>query len=290
MEATHRAAIAEFDGKSYIRILVASHGYIDGKSLAVNGQLGLEKAPGDDSFLVFDGVVETLQKITPPRRITTKYELREDLRGAAKADVVSVDAYRELPESDQALYRPVCEDIPQTGEDIPFVVQSEAGPPAKLPKGVVCTDKNYYARFPGYWHLGPVRATAKYVLWRTAQRVAEIIRENRYIKWSSGWGRDVDEYLNETHKNTFFIEIAPMTVNGIEVRAQGLSSMFTTETKDRSLSYARIVQAVDANNLEDLEVKVAAYVEDLTSHARKWTSPDRCPCCQRRFKIKGADQ
>jgi len=281
-----RAAVMEHGGKSYVRIVHAGqyHTYDLIRTVAVNGQTGLDKAPGDDSFLIFDGKVETIEKITPPHRITTKYELREDLRGAAKADVVSVDQFRNMSEADQALYLAAHEDIPQTAEPIAFVVQSEDGPPSLLPKGVICTDKNYYARLPGYWHLGPVRATAKYVLWMTAKRLDEIIQHNRYIKWSSGWGRDLDRYLRDAHTDTFFIEVAPMMVNGIEVKAANFHTMFTTDAKDRNLGYARLVQAVDGDNLADLEAKVAKYVEDLTAQARGWTSPDRCPCCQRKFK------
>jgi hypothetical protein len=278
------ALIAEHGGRSYIR-LNASRGYhfYDHDKIAANGVYPLPKAPGDDAFLVCDGKVERLEKITPPRRIITKYELRGDLRGASKAEVLGVAEWGALPDGDQGLYRPIHEDIPRQAEPIPFLIQSEAGEPSKLPQGVVSIDPKYFAKFPAYWHLGPVRATAKYVLWRTAQRLAEIIKTNPLITWSSGWGRDLDELLKSQHRDSFFIEFKSMIVNGTAVSAAGTKSMFTTDAKERSGGYVQTVQAVDGADLTDLEAKVAAYVEKLTEQARKWVSPDRCPCCQRRF-------
>jgi hypothetical protein len=278
------AVVVEHAGKSYIRIF-ANWYYSDGKNIAVNGQAGLPPAPGDNSFLLFDGApVKTLQKVIAPRRITTKYELREDLRGAAKEATLSVADHSNLSEADQALYRAVHEDIPRGTEDIPFVIQKEKGPPSQLPNGIVCTDKNYFARFPSFHHLGPVRATAEYMLYRLAVRFGEMMGNNPYIK-NSMHGVPADaakEILNNHHRTSFFIEVAPMKVNGIEVRpTSGMHTMFSTDQNDRS-NYCHRVAALDGDNLADLEAKIVAYVEKVTEPHRRWVTPDRCPCCQRK--------
>lgn len=285
MEQKPTVLIIEHGGRSYIAI-TANYYYSDGKNVAANGVTGLPKAPGDQSFLMFDGApVETLQRITPPRRIITKYVLRGDLKGSSKEEVVSVEQRSEMSDADQCLYVAVHEDIPQQAEDIPFLVQREDGPPSLLPKGVTSIDKSYFARAPAFWHLGPVRASAKYVLWRTAKRLDEVIKGNRLIKWSIGWGGDIDKYLSDFH-SAFFIEVAPLTVNGMEVSPKGFRTMFTTDAKDRNLTYSTLIQAIDGANLDDLEAKVAAQVEALVGPSLRWVSPDKCPCCQRRFKAK----
>lgn len=279
------AVVVEYGGKSYIR-LFTSHYFSDGKSIAANGQVGLPQAPGDSSFLMFDGApIKTLQRIIPPHQITTKYELREDLRGAAKEAVISVEQYRALSDSDQGLYRAVHEDVPRQAEDIPFVIQKEHGPPSRLHDGIVCTDKNHFARFPSFHHLGPVRATPKYVLYRLAVRFAELIGGNPYIK-NSMHGVPADpakEILNSHHRDSFFIEVATMRVNGIEVRPNvGMHTMFSTDPTDRS-SYCYRVGAIDGVNLEDVEAKVVALIDKVTEPHRRWVMPDKCPCCQRAF-------
>jgi hypothetical protein len=279
------AVVVEYGGKSYIR-LFRSYGYGDTKNIAANGRVDLPKSPGDDAFLMLDAApVTTLQKITPPRRITTKYELRADLRGASKEEVLSVDQYRALKECDQGLYRAIQEDLAQQAEDIPFVIQKEDGPPSKLPAGVVCTDKNYFARFPSFHHLGPVRATARYVLYRLAIRFAEIIGSNPFIKNSMhGVPADpVKEILNSHHRDSFFIEVTPMKINGIEVRpTSGMHTMFSTDPTDRS-SYCQRVAAIDGEDLADLEVNVAAFIDKVVEPHSRWVMPDKCPCCQRPF-------
>jgi len=279
-EEREHAVVVEHAGKSYVRVLRSNY-WLDEKLIAVNGVCGLPKAPGDDSFLVYDGTVETLERITPPKRIVIKYELRPDLVGSPKPPLLSVDEYHALPEADQGLYGPVWEDVPRQAEPIEFWTQKENGPPSKLPRGVVCTDRNSFARFPSFHHLGPVAATKNYMLWRTAKRVEEIIANNPLVKWSSGWGRDVDEYLTNSHRDSFFIEVRPMSINGIEVKAQGLHTMYTTDEKDRGLSYGAIIRPVHGDNLEDLEQKVAAEVERLTGALTRWAKPSECPCCKR---------
>ena len=285
MSADARAVVVEFGGKSYIRFF-AGYYYTDGKNIAVNGVTGLEKSPGADDFFVFDGApVRSIQKITPPQKITTKYELRDDLRGAAKENTISVDVYRSMSPDDQTLYRAVNEDIPRKAEDVPFVIQKEKGPPSKLPQGVFCTDKNYFARFPSFHHLGPVRASSKYVLYRLAERFQQIIANNPYVK-NGSHGIPADpkkEYLGSSYRDSFFIDIRPMTVNGIEVTAKGLPTMFTSDATDQRLSYAHVVRAIDGDNLADLESKIVAYVERETAKHQKWTQPDKCPCCQRKL-------
>src|SRR5690606_16750998 len=118
-----------------------------------------------------------------------------------------------------------------------------------------------FARFPGFWHLGPVRATAKYVLWRIAKRVADLVGENPLVKWSSGWGRNIDEYLRSSYTDTFFIEVAPLEWNGVKLTPAGLKTMFTTDAAKRGSNWGMVVSAIDGANLDDLETKVAAYVE-----------------------------
>lgn len=282
---TH-AIVVEIGDRCFIRIIEGGY-YFDGKTLAVNGKIGLCKAPTDDSFFVFYGPhVDTLQKITPPRRIVTKYVLRDDLKGSPKEEVISVDQRAALSEADQCLYSAVHEDIPQQAEDIPFLVQREDGEPSALPFGVVSTDKNAFARFKSFQHLGPVMARHNYVLWRLALRVQEIAQHNPLIAFSSGWGRDLDKYLKETAYKSFFIEVRKMEVNGITVAAQGLKTHYTTDPADSRTSYALLVQAVAGENLADLEAKVSAYVNKLTEPLVRWANPNTCPCCKRSFDPK----
>jgi hypothetical protein len=281
------AIVVEHGDKSYIKVVRTNGYYVDQKHIAANGISGLLQAPGDSSFLMFDGKVTTLQKIIPARRITTKYELREDLRGSPKAETISVSDHGNLSEADQSLYRPVYEDIPQGAEDIPFAIQREDGPPSLLPHGVSCIDQNSFARFPSFHHLGPVRASAKYVLWRLAEAFQQIIADNPYITNSMhGVGRDADaayKGIVRGYQDSFFIEVKPMTVNGIEVAPKGMKTMFTVDGKDRHLSYGRTVPALAGDNLDDLEKKIAAFIDKTTAEHRKWVQPNACPCCQRRF-------
>lgn len=293
MTATEvRAVVVEHGGKSYIKIFSPNHYYSDlYKDVAANGVAGLEKAPGDDGFAVFDGSpVVTLEKLIPARKITTKYVLREDLRGAAKEETISVSDYNRLSESDQSLYGPVYEEIPRTAEPIPFVTQTEDGPPSALPRGVVCTDKNYFARFRSFHHLGPVMATDRYVIYRLAHAMKKLMGENPYIK-NSTHGVPADpfrEFLSEQYRTSFFIDVMPMTVNGIEVTAKGLATMFTVKTEDSRLGYARLVQGVVGDSLSDLEAKIDQYIEALIRPHRSWVQPTECPCCHRRFKKASA--
>lgn len=286
-EPNIHAVVVEHAGKSYVKLI--SSGYCaDGRNIAANGVSGLKGAPGDSAFYVYDGApVNTLQKIIPARRITTKYELREDLRGSPKAETISVADYGNLSGGDQTLYRPVYEDIPQGAEDIAFVIQKEDGPPSRLPQGVFCIDRNSFARFPAFQHLGPVRASAKYVLWKLAEAFRKIIADNQYITTSMhGIRHDADTSHKEMvqgYQDSFFITVKPMTVNGIEVTAKGLHTMFSTKPDDRRLSYATLIPAIDGDNLEDLEVKIAAFIAKITDGHRKWVQPNACPCCQRRF-------
>ncbi len=280
-----RAVVIEYGGKSYIKIF-ATYYYSDGKNLAANGHVGLGKAPGDDGLFVFDGSpVKSLQKITPPRRIVTKYELRADLRGSPKEETLSVSEHGNASEADQALYTAVYENIPREAEDIPFVIQKEKGPPSKLPQGIICTDQNYFARYPSFHHLGPVRATPRYMLYRVAKKLESIIAGNRYIKWS--WVNDkAEEILTSRFKDSIWVDVAPMLVNGIEVTGKNLHTRFSIDPKD-SQSYSKIVAAIDGAGLDDLETKVSAYVEQITAKLSSWVQPDKCPCCQRRFAKKG---
>lgn len=281
------AVVVEYGGKSYIKIITSGY-YNDGRNIAANGVSDLPQAPGDSSFLVYDGApVTTLQKIIPKRRITLKYVLREDLRGSPKAETISVADYGNLSDSDGALYRPVYEDIPQGAEDIHFVIQKEDGPPSRLPTGVFCIDRNSFAKFPAFHHLGPVRAAPKYVLWRLAEALRKIMGENPYVTTSiHGIGRDSDVAYKEMvtgYQDSFFVTVKPMKVNGIEVTPKGLHTMFSTKTDDRRLSYATIVPAVEGDSLEDLDRKIAAFIAKITDGHRKWVQPNACPCCQRRF-------
>lgn len=288
MSATEvHAVVVEYAGKSYIK-MVASGYYADGRNISANGVSGLVGAPGDSSFLVYDGApVTTLQKIIPARRITTKYELREDLRGSPKAETISVSDYGNLSDGDQTLYRPVYEDIPQGAEDISFVIQKEDGPPSRLPQGVFCIDRNSFAKFPAFQHLGPVRAAPKYVLWRLAEAFRKIMGENPYIAMSMhGIGQDADTAYKKMvtgYQDSFFITVKSMKVNGIEVTPKGLHTMFSTKADDRRLPYATLISAIDGDNLEDLERKITAFIAKVTDGHRKWVQPNECPCCQRRF-------
>ncbi|WP_431490927.1 hypothetical protein [Paraburkholderia fungorum] len=280
------AVVVEVGDKSYIRLHSPSdfYGYRDGKALCVNGIDGLRQSPGDPEFFMFGGAVHSLAKITPPRRIVTKYELREDLRGSTKEEVISVDQYGALVDGDQCLYRPVYEDIPRAAEDIPFLVQHETGEPRKLPPGIICSDKNHFARYPSFWHLGPVWATAHYVLWRVAKRINEIRGENPLIKFSfSSFREGYDTYRAGT-ETTAWVEVGKLVVNGIEVsKPASFVVNFTTDTKDRPTGYTHVIKAVAAPCLDELEAKIVAYVDEVTAHLRKWVSPDACPCCQRKF-------
>jgi hypothetical protein len=281
-----RAIVTEHAGRSYIQVAVG--GWLDKKSIAANGVADLPPAPGDPNFFVFDGVVETLERVIPPRRITTKYQLRDDLRGAPKPEVLAVAEWQALPERDQEIYRAVVEDIPQSAEPIPFVTQREDGPPSKLPEGIVCTDRSYYARCPSFWHLGPVRATARYMLYRVTLRLREIVGSNPYIQWSHSPGDPEKDILRSSYANSVWISAKDMLVNGIGVSPKGLKSMYTIDPKDRSLTYGVIVSAINAPDLEALMAAVDAQVEQYTEHARKWVQPNACPCCKRRYaKTKG---
>lgn len=286
------AVVVEHAGKSYIKIIRINGWHVDRQHIAANGTSGLLPAPGDDSFLIFDGEVTSLQKIIPARRITTKYTLREDLRGSPKAETISVADYGDLSDGDKALYRPVHEDIPQGFEDIPFVIQHEAGPPSKIPVGVFCVDRNSFARFPSFHHLGPVRASAKYVLWRLSCAFRQLIADNPYITDSThGIRRDDDDAFKEMvrgYQDSFFITVKAMTVNGIEVKPTGLHTMFSVKPDDRRLNYAQTVSAIDGDSLEDLETKIGAYIEKVMAPHRKWVQPNECPCCHRRFMKKKA--
>lgn len=280
------AAVIEHAGKSYIQIIGGQYG-LDRKLLAANGVADLPPAPGDSAYFVFDGVVETLERIIPPRRITTKYELRADLRGAPKPEVLSVAEWQALSDTDQGIYRAVVEDIARSAEPIAFVTQKEDGPPSKLPEGIVCTDKNYYARYPSFWHLGPVMATARYMLYRIALRIEEIVSDNRYIAWSHHPGDPEKEILRSRYRDSFFISAKELRVNGIDVTPKGLRSMFTIDAKDHSLSYCQIVSAVAAENLDTLMVAVEKAVDGYTEQARNWVQPNACPCCKRRYAKVG---
>lgn len=289
MTSNIEAIVVEHDEKSYIRVLSGNNYSGAPKDIAANGVADLPQAPGDYQFLVYDGApVKRLERIIPAQRIVVKYELREDLKGSQKDDVISVDAYRALPDGDQALYRAVHDDVPREAKPIPFVIQKENGPPSQLPKGVVCTDKNYFARFPSFHHLGPVRATARYVLYRLALRFQEIIADNPYI--TSGThgvhGNAAKEILNNQYRDSFFVKASPMLINGIEVTPKNLKTMFSFATKDKNHPYGQVVRYIDGDNLVDLEAKVAAYVEKITEDHRNWVTPDKCPCCQRRFVKK----
>lgn len=282
------AVVVEVGDKSYIRIHPAPgygyYGHGDGRDLCVNGIDGLRKAPGDDAFYVFDGrPVTSIAKITPPRRIVTKYELREDLRGSAKEETISVAQYGDLGEGDQCLYRPVHEDIPRAAEEIQFIVQQEAGEPRKLPLGIHCSDKNHFARYPSFWHLGPVWATAHYVLWRVAKRIHEIKADNPLIAFEfRPFDNGYTDYRTG-HETTVWARVSKLVVNGLEVSPPGsMAKCFTIKAEDRNI-YTRLVQAVTAANLEELEAKIAAQVDELTSDLTKWVKPDTCPCCQRKF-------
>lgn len=276
------AVVVEHGGKSYITVLRSY--YVDQKQIAANGQCGLPNAPGDSAFLVYDGKVKTLEKITPPRRITTKYQLRDDLVGSSKAEVIAVSDYEALSDGDRCLYRAVYEDIPRAAEPIPFVIQKENGPPTQLPRGVVCTDKNNFARFPSFWHLGPVRASAQLVLARVAERLEQVIASNPYIKRSWGCGTEKPEEIVGSHRRSIFVEVVPMVVNGIEVVPKGMTSMFTTDTNDRHLTYGMVVGPIDGADLADLETKIAAYVAEATAQHAAWVSPAECPCCRKPFE------
>lgn len=285
------AVVVEHAGKSYIRVLASGY-YSDAKYIAANGVSGLSTAPGDTAFLVYEGpTVSTLQRVIPARRIVTKYELRADLRGSPKAETISVADYGNLSDGDRAIYSAVYEDIPQGSEDIPFVVQQEKGPPSQLPQGVFCTDKNSFARFPSFHHLGPVRASPKYVLWRLANAFHTIIGGNPYITDSMhGVGRSVDQAHREMvqgYQDSFFITMKPMTVNGIEVTAKGVPYYFTTD-KEKNVSYGMKVAAIDGNSLADLEANISAFITKTTQPHRKWVQPNNCPCCQRRFTKKAS--
>jgi hypothetical protein len=282
------AVVVEHDNKSYIRILSGNIYSGPEKNIAANGATNLMTAPGDNQFLVYDGVVETLERIIPAQRIVTKYELRQDLRGSPKEDTISVDTYRNLPSPDQALYTAVYEDIPRESRNISFVVQNEDGPPSRLPQGIVCTDRNYFARFASFHHLGPVRATARYVLYRLALRFKEIIADNPYI--TSGThgvsGDAAKEILNNKYRDSFFVSAAPMSINGIEVTPKNLYSKFVINSKGQEPSYAKQIGYIDGDNLDDLQAKVTAYIDRLTEQHCNWIEPDKCPCCQRRFVKK----
>lgn len=283
------AIVVEVGDRSFIRIHPAPgygyYGHGDGRDLCVNGVDGLRKAPGDDAFFVFDGrPVTSIAKITPPRRIVTKYELRDDLRGSAKEETISVDQYGTLADRDQCLYRAVHEDIPRAAEDIPFIVQHETGEPRKLPLGVHCSDKNHFARYPSFWHLGPVWATSHYVLWRVAKRINEIKADNPLIKFSF---RPFDggyiDYRTGS-ETTAGVEVGKLMVNGIEVsKPASFVINFTTDTKDRPTGYTTVIKAVTAPNLDELEARIVAYVDEVTAHLTKWVTPDACPCCLRKF-------
>lgn len=276
-----QAVVVEHAGKSYIKVIQTGN-YWGGdlKSFAANGISDLPRAPGDDSFLVYDGApVTTLQKITPPKRITTKYLLREDLRGAAKAEVISVAEFGRLPEADQGLYTPVVEDIPRQAEDIPFVVQKEDGPPSPLPRGVVTADKNYFARFKSFHHLGPVMATPRYVLARISVRISEIVQGNRHVEWSM-LRYTPEEILKDNRHTSLSVSLSPLRINGINAQATNLKTWWTIDTGHLQ-SYQTRVPSITGANLEDLEAHVAAHVAETTKNIASWYPPDLCPCCQR---------
>lgn len=286
MTTKPEAIVVEHGGKSYIRLLQKGtyYGHDWAKNIAANGAQDLPQAPGDSAFLVCESKVETLERIVPPRRITTKYELREDLRGSSKEPLISVEQYRSLTETDQMLYRPVHEDIPRQADPIAFVTQKEKGPPSQLPKGIVCIDTNHFARFPSFHHLGPVRATGAYVLWRTAKRVEEIVKGNPFVSFSAGWGRDIDKFLNEpAYHETFFVEVKQMEVNGITIAAVGMKLEFTLKRDERTRGYTQKLGYIDGDNLEDLERRVTDYVAKVTAHLAAWCPPKACPCCKRKF-------
>lgn len=280
-----QAVIVEHAGKSYIQMVQTGNYWYGGnlKNVAANGVTDLPPAPGDNGFMVYDGApVRTLQRITPPKRITTKYVLREDLRGASKAEVIGVSDYGNLPEGDQALYTGVVEDIPQQAEDIPFVIQKENGPPSPLPQGVVTADKNYFARFKSFHHLGPVQATPRYVLARISARISEIVKNNPHVEWSM-LRYTPEQILKDSGYTTLSVSLRPLTINGINATATNLKTWWTIDT-GHLLSYQTRVPAITGENLEDLEAKVAAHVSETTKNIASWYPPDHCPCCQKPLK------
>lgn len=239
-----------------------------GRNALINGTPSNEfpRAVGDPEYIVVKGDVKSMELVKPPVRTLIHYEVKDEFADLAPRAPLSVEEYGNLDEVRQGFYRPVYREDPVPNAPFDIRVTDIDCKPRTFPAGVMVTVPDYLRRLKNTWHTLPCYLDQKVLYTRlvAAVRVECAKPEAKRI------GFNISAYEN----------IAALTVSaGFSLHGIAHRYSFNVLSWSSDGRHGNALPKIHGDNLDDLEVKVAKWIDEQLQLLRNVHSPKDCPCC-----------
>ena len=246
--------------ESYVRVLTGWE--VRNGTMTVNGRSDWPRAVGDGGFMVVPGRVKAIEVVFEPTKVTTKYQLREDLRCSAKPEWVSASEYSDLDQTDRILYAPVHEERAEPSVPVKAIEVDAKAAPRVIPNGITVKAPHHINMWQFLWWTLPCSATREYLFERLKARVAEL---------------DPTQFSVTVYTNIKHVRV---TTGGLEVGGV----LYAPQSPLLSVDGERGgIPSIEGENLDDVLAKAEAWLADRMKPIEAVRNLAICPGCRRKL-------